>query len=244
VWTDVEGLEELAYPNLFPTGQWGARNATRPVPLTLNQYGRIRLRSHDQRFAGDPSWIFRMLNFRQREDMASSINFVLRSRGKNTDNLTARQALEIGFGSRSIDPEIALKDFYPTIGQKLRGTGAYWRKARSALHNLYRTLGPPSLFLTANPADLNWFDLFHVINPTRFPLNDLQSLLRLNSEERTAILNQNAGIVVRFIKRKVELLFQYLESHLKPLGSRVVDYFYRYEAQERGTLHVHRRLMA
>jgi len=54
------------------------------------------------------------------------------------------------------------------VGSAIRGTSMYFKKARRHLFSMFATLGAPDLFLTLSANDLEWLDLFHIIDPQRF----------------------------------------------------------------------------
>ena len=44
----------------------------------------------------------------------------------------------------------------------MRGTIAYWQGAKMDLLAMFRTLGPPTFFITLTADDMNWPDLLYV----------------------------------------------------------------------------------
>ena len=54
---------------------------------------------------------------------------------------------------------------------------------------MFATLGAPDLFLTLSANDLEWLDLFHVINQQRF--NTEESVTVLTHTERVSLLNDH-----------------------------------------------------
>ena len=45
----------------------------------------------------------------------------------------------------------------------MRGTIAYWQRAKHDLLAMFRTLGPPAFFITLTADDMNWPDLLYVL---------------------------------------------------------------------------------
>ena len=45
----------------------------------------------------------------------------------------------------------------------MRGTIAYWKSTKLDLLAMFRTLGPPTFFITLTADDMNWPDLLYVL---------------------------------------------------------------------------------
>ena len=45
----------------------------------------------------------------------------------------------------------------------MRGTIAYWQRTKMDLLAMFRTLGPPTFFITLTADDMNWPDLLYVL---------------------------------------------------------------------------------
>ena len=46
----------------------------------------------------------------------------------------------------------------------IRGTQAYWNSVKIQLYAMFRTLGPPTFFITLSVDDSNWTDLMVVLS--------------------------------------------------------------------------------
>ena len=55
------------------------------------------------------------------------------------------------------------ENFYSFI-QDIRGTQAYWNSVKIQLYAMFRTLGPPTFFITLSADDNNWTDLMVVLS--------------------------------------------------------------------------------
>ena len=73
--------------------------------------------------------------------------------------LTARQLLN---DDLSENPE--LSDICYAFMRNIRGTTAYWQRAKLDLFAMFRTLGPPTYFITLSADDMNWFDVMCVLS--------------------------------------------------------------------------------
>ena len=47
--------------------------------------------------------------------------------------------------------------------RNIRGSAAYWQRAKLDLFAMFRTLGPPTFFLTLCADDMNWTDLLYIL---------------------------------------------------------------------------------
>ena len=72
--------------------------------------------------------------------------------------------------------------------RNIRGTAAYWQRAKLDLISMFRTLGPPTYFITLSADDMNWPDLMYVLaKRDGMDLTDEQ-VLQLPSSERRRLL--------------------------------------------------------
>jgi hypothetical protein len=126
---------------------------------------------------------------------------------------------------------------YPQIGQAIRGSAMYWRKARSQLHALVNCIGPPDLFVTLSAKDLHWWDGFRALDPVRFA--SPADVARLSYTQRIDLINQAPQVFAKHFCNRVRALLSFLRSGAKPLLYSVTDYWLRLELQERGSPHVH-----
>ena len=49
------------------------------------------------------------------------------------------------------------------LSNNMRGTIAYWQRAKLDLLAMFRTLGSPTFFITLTADDMNWPDLLYVL---------------------------------------------------------------------------------
>ncbi len=74
-WQIEPYLEEKGYPWLYPHGKGGEADPERPVVINYRDYYKQRLKSADNRWQKDLTWIFHALNLLQREDLGKSVNY-------------------------------------------------------------------------------------------------------------------------------------------------------------------------
>ena len=76
----------------------------------------------------------------------------------STGRITAGELLN---GDLSENPELSENSY--AFMRNIRGSSAYWNKAKLDLFAMFRTLGPPTFFITLSADDMNWFDLMCVL---------------------------------------------------------------------------------
>jgi hypothetical protein len=116
-------------------------------------------------------------------------------------------------------------------GAGLRGTRAYWFARRRELLDMIRIRGSPQLFFTLSAVDPQWEDLHH-----HMPMEVPKAEDPTGKRQRRAALNNNPHIAAAYLdERRVHI---FMSNVVHPLLG-VVDFWYRYEWQERGSGHVH-----
>ena len=116
-----------------------------------------------------------------------------------------------------------------------RGSPASSEHARSDVMAIIQSpvCGRPALFVTVNPADTLWPELFRRI------VGDEEEKC-LSQKQRQRLLASNPVLAARFYKRRLDLLFEHLIYGEAPIfGRKIVDHWYRIEFQFRGSPHAH-----
>ena len=114
----------------------------------------------------------------------------------------------------------------------MRGTIAYWQRAKLAM---FRTLGPPTFFITLTADDMNWPDLLYVL--AKRSGMDI-SKEKVSSEQKCELLCSDPITTARHFLQRFAKFIPFLKSSAKPI-SEIVDYFWRVGFQLRGSPHVH-----
>lgn len=141
-------VEELTFPQLFPTGRFGF-SMQREKQVSTKKYFQARLFNADGRFARNIEYIFAAQYRCEAKEIKDCLSKALR-KGKQ-DNVTAGDLKE------------RMKDFVRNdLGvhflQKVRGSPAYFNKMLYDLFAMIRQLGPCTWFVTLSAADLKWPD--------------------------------------------------------------------------------------
>ena len=108
------------------------------------------------------------------------------------------------------------------FGTSLRGTKQYWHQQRSKLTAMINNLGLPTAFFTHSAADLQWPELHRL-------------LVTDENKSKSANLIDNPAIASWFFHEKIQKYIKTFYTDI--LGA--VDFWFRYEWQHRGSVHVH-----
>ncbi|CAF1231847.1 unnamed protein product [Adineta ricciae] len=220
IWQVEPYLEERSYPWLYPHGKGGEGDPERPLKMNLREYYKLRLKSVDNRWQKDPTWIFRALNILQRDDLRKSVNFHAKKRFQN-----GKMCYLI----------------YPDIGGVIRGSSAFWNKARRHLRAMYATLGKPFIFLSINLQ--NDIEFLTYIDPQKFGTAEnpeWDAIYNLSKDEYLLLANENAALVARMCKRRIAAFEEYIKDKKHPflIDYVVSNYFIKIEFQRDGLPHL------
>ena len=116
----------------------------------------------------------------------------------------------------------------------MRGTIEYWQRAKMDLLAMFRTLGPPTFFitLTAEP------DLLYVLAKQTGMNISVEDVESMSSEQKRELLCSDPVTTARHFSQRFQKFIAFMKSSSKPIGE-IVDYFWRVEFQLRGSPHVH-----
>lgn len=219
------GYIPQAFPHLFPDGKCDFLDFSRNTKLTFREWCEFLMRYHDQRFAQDPRFRFFCVNTMQRHDALRQSGVMAKT--SDLQNINNIQQL-----AQKVNQTPSLIKKILSWGSKIRGTSAYWFQQRCELLSMVNQLGVPTLFLTLSAADLWWpclIRLYGISDSQRDALSE-KDLSRLMQKK----LNENPLIADQYFTRRVNEFMKTLKSKLK-----IVDFWFRYEWQHRGSPHVH-----
>lgn len=115
----------------------------------------------------------------------------------------------------------------------LRSTKSYWFARSKELQDMVEQIGAPTLFFTLSAADIQWPELYRMIDPDNVgaPIADE----RRENRRRAKLLNDNPLIVAWFFHCRSD---SFINDVLFKKFS-VVDHWPRIEFQHRGSPHIH-----
>lgn len=217
-------IERMVFPTLFPTGSASFHNS-RMRTVGLNNYHAHLMRYKDGRFARHPTFRYWALNTQLRHQADSTARYLTRLKRDELPDIEELQEMVN-------DPNSHLEDIIFRKAASLRGTRPYWVAASSELEAMVKDLNGQTLFFTASAADLQWADLYKHM-PEAGRRKDLSEKERNKLNSR--LLQENPHITAEYLDRRWRL---FMETVLMPKFG-VLDYWYRYEWQSRGSGHVH-----
>ena len=140
--------------------------------------------------------------------------------------LTAGQLLNDNLSEK---PE--LSDNCYAFMRNIRGTEVYWQQTKLDLFTMFRTLSPPTYFITLSADDMNWFELMCVLSkPDSMSLNNDQ-VRELSPGEHSRLLCSYPVIVAQHFSHRFNAFVNHiLKGDSKAIGE-VVDFFWRVEFQ-------------
>jgi Helitron helicase-like domain at N-terminus len=247
-------LFERAFPCLYPYGRGGVE-AARPVPIALKTHVQWSLRYFDRRFRKHETFPFLAFGILQRREALLSARLQMNRRTFDHDasvlsTLTRDRLL---LAQREEERNLPISD--PVIrllrksvrGTLSRVTGSNENRCqlRSQIWSTTVYLGPPSLWLTINPSDIN--------NPIAQLFAgeeiDVEAIACLaDDHHRSKVIADDPYAAAAFfhfiIQTILDKLFQVrVVGHQVKSGEgilgHVASYFGLVESQGRGTLHLH-----
>ena len=95
---------------------------------------------------------------------------------------------------------------------------------------MFRTLGPPTFFITLTADDMNWPDLLYVLAKRSGMDISKEDVESLSSERKCKLLCSDPITTARHFSQRFQKFMAFLKGSSKPNGE-VVDYFWRVEFQ-------------
>ena len=230
-----ENCEERAFPQLFPTGEFGF-SIDRPVKLSVKKYFNARLLSKDGRFAKNIEYLFFAQYITEQKQVYDSLSIALRKTRSGPGSPITAAFLK--------DPErmrnIIFKDEAYRFLQPVRGTPPYWQKIMYDLLAAIKQLGIFTWFLTLSAADLRWNDTIQSIARQYCQVLTDEQVNKMSWDVKCKWLRENPVTAARHFEFRLDKLFKdvIMNKELQPLGA-INDYFFRIEFQQRGSPHAH-----
>lgn len=221
----TNGLWALAFPCLFPYGL-ADFNQGRLVEVSLSDWIKHLLKLKSGAFARDPRFRYMALNIKLRHQMMLKARVYVQKNSAvaNMQPDELRQALA---------EDQTLYRNVLSYGSSVPSTPSFWFARKNELQSMIENLRTPTIFFTLSAADHQWPELFRLLEQysERGPYqNEFQENMRRNK-----LINENPLITVWFFKLRVT---HFIENVLfKKFNVR--DHWFRYEAQHRGSLHIH-----
>jgi hypothetical protein len=216
----------MAFPELFPTGEFGIRDARRQVKITNSDYIKSRLLNRDPKVRHNKTYILHLFHLQELSAMVHAVGYMLRTVSGN--KLTAK-ALHDRLSNR--DGELENKLF--SMMANIRGLRQYFSKLATDVKLLITKLGPPTLFLTVSTAEWSNDALIAYMRTTN------ASIPQVNSMTPSELCAMDPVSVSLHFQKKCRAIFSKLIKGKNPIFGTITDFFWRIEYQARGAPHVH-----
>ena len=230
LWPEIEGIPinefqtpgymARAFPTLYPYGK-GDLRSQRTWDILPAEYFKHLLWYKDGRFARHTRWRY------------FALNSTLRWRALQEGRVYVKQHLNEGQLDVSDIQEMIgngdnqLADRIMRYGEGLRGSRQFWMARRYELTDMIKQIGHQGLiFFTFSAADFHWPEL-HQLMP------DVEGSDSENQRVKNII--NNPHIATWFFNKRFETFFH---DVLIPRWN-LSDYWFRFEWQHRGSVHVH-----
>lgn len=222
------------YPRLFPDGKFGLHHERPTVSMgkgkghTERDVARWQLKCTDRRFV-DAGYLSFLHGFLEGKVLLSSLGLRARMAKGKLDTANFLEMLEEG------SPEFQIG--MSSIATALRGRDAYWVETRRILQSHISTFGPPTWFVTLNPAIDDWPELLQVYQ-NAYPKEKITTANMMDW-----IAKDPFFFARHFQSRLNNIMNEVVMKKGGPLGT-IVHYFNRIEYQQRGLQHCHMLLWA
>ena len=203
--------------------------------------------SADSRWACHPAYIFWACNIVEAIKLQSSISIALRMRSFRDPSSNRREdrrteemhLLTAGQLHGRLDDNPHLRENCYSFMRDIRGMQAYWNSVKIQLYAMFRTLGPPTFFITLSADDNNWTDLMVVLSKCKGQNLSEEQASKLSPNEKRALMTTNPVVTARHFAHRFQCLSrEVIKGTGQPIGE-VLDFFWRIEFQLRGSPHVH-----
>lgn len=218
------GFIAMAFPFLFPNGD-ADFNQTRTISINIKEYFQHLMLYKDRRFSSDFRFRYFAMNMLMRWETLSNTQICIRKYKLN--NMTEFEITE------KLKHDKSFVNFLLSYNQNIRSTNNYWYARSKELYSMIKSIGAPTLFFTLSAADLFWPEIFtHLGHHYNIDNNLSQSQI---IAIRRKILNDNPLEFSYFFQKRASI---FIHKVLKPKFG-VIDYWFHFEFQHRGSPHVH-----
>lgn len=232
-----EDFEALAFPDLFPTGNYGTTGTSkvqRIRKLDMRRYFNQRLLNVDGRFGKSIEYVLAAQYATELHQVQGNIYHALKLRQG-----IAGQKINAGMlRNPQIIQQLQHTEQAYKVLQSIRGTPAFWQLKLLECYAMLRTLGPPTFFVTFSCADYHWPEIIQAVGHQYNRNFSDQDVENMNWATKSLWLRRNPVTAVRAFQHRFNAIHSYIMSKAQPLGH-VVEFVEKVEFQARGSPHVH-----
>ena len=252
----VKNYFERAFPCLYPYGR-GSIEANRTVQIDFKDHVKWSLQYHDRRFRKHQIFPFVAFGILQRREALGVARLQMHRKnfeheahiiaGVTKEKLVLAR-MEEEQGKPISDPSVRLlrKNVLGALGRVMGSNQSRYRM-RSQIWSTSVHLGPPSLWVTINPSDLN-NPIAQVFAGEKIDVDNFLSSMGPGSETRARNIADDPYAASKFFHFLIHVILETLfnikiEGHRVKSGigilGRVAAYFGLVDSQGQGMLHLH-----
>ncbi len=247
---------ERAFPCLFPYGRGGIEGE-QPVRVDFREHAQWALQYFDRRFRTHETFPFVVFGIQQRRQAIGSARVQMRRKtfvdearilSTITDSALRRAAEQEAAKQPITDPSVLLlKRLVHGAAGRVQGTDASRYKIRGQIWSTCLVHGPPSLWITINPTDID-DPIAQVFAGAEIDVDRFAATEGPSREERAVAIARDPYAACRFfhflIDAIIEYVFgvkvtQFVVRGNKGVFGRCAAYIGAVESQGRGSLHFH-----
>lgn len=193
------------------------------------------LRNFDNRASRRLDFLFYGLQKLQIGRITSQAYVKLRKGNFHRKSYTAKQVKDPNFQNEVADTDVAFRDL-----KDLRGSPGYWEAAQKDIFAMLRQLGRPTFFLSLSMADTKWKHLLESLSVLdgSVPGETFETMSK-NWQRITQLIADHPVECARIFRHKAQCLMKYVLRGCSDVLGKVSDFFWRDEAQQRGSMHMH-----
>lgn len=244
------------FPHLDPWGIGGFHHPKRKIPLTMDQQLSHLLQTEGGRFSTDPEFAFVFYNIKQKKLVSQNVRFrVPQSRYnqivKDLLNVDIEQLLLLQMRFKK-DPMyrpannveshlVRLLANVNMVGSNVPGSAAYKVSLRNEIRSVINYRGPPTLFITINPSDVD-HPLVRLNSGQDIDLEDVLRGEDMDKWSRMILAAKNPSACALFFHSIISSFTAIVLNHKGERGGlfgKCTSYYGTVEANGRGTLHCH-----
>ena len=218
--------EQMAFPWLYPDGNNGYKTSRDP-PITTLDYFQSRHLSSDTRWASHIPYLFWSCNVLEQRGLNENISVAIQMRSssgsvhmqnrsvfRQSSDDTSHEDQHLTAGDlRDLSHNPELSDSCYGFMYKMRGTIAYWPRAKMDLLAMFRTLGPPTFFITLTADDMNWPDLLYVLANRAGMNTSTEDVDGLSSEEKRELLCSDPITTARHFSQQFQKFIAFMKAN-------------------------------
>jgi hypothetical protein len=233
-------VDVLSYPSIYPTGQFGLKDARRTVPITINAYYNALLCQLDPRARLNIDFLMDAMLRKEQQSIGHGI-WRLRQTGQFKHMKVA--SLQDCIAKKDSDFNYNVNE----IQTHNRGSAAYMNSLYKINLTYDQAFGPATFFLTLSIAEYSWKDLEVYLRFMNRHRDDIDTI----PLSRLCLMDPVS--VCKHFQKRFDAIMAELIAPGKYKSCKIIEtpegifgycdhYFYRVEFQARGAQHIHMKI--